>query len=367
MSWREVFIWFTPKRVLLILLLLTILPFLFIFSKPLATILFPFLTALVLAAVIEPIVELLERKLKLPRNVAVMVTLASTMLLAGYILFLVVAKTVTELVDLASLLPLYRSTIVDFSNDLFSQFENLNESLPPIVSVNIQRSLEEFLKALEAGTREVINRVVATFAGLPVFFVVSIIIVVSTYFISKDKQLLLNLMFRLIPEKLHERVESAKEGISYGLVGFVKARLVLLAIATGIAALGLFLINTRYWMLLAILIGVLDNIPVVGPGVIFTPWVGIAILMGDINRAVYLAVLYTIIFAFRQLVEPKIMGDSIGIHPLAMVMAMYAGIVFFGVLGLFIGPMILIIIRATILAGLFKPEAQGERREASSS
>ncbi len=140
------------------------------------------------------------------------------------------------------------------------------------------------------------------------------------------------------------------------LLGFIKGRILMLIIATLISGIGLFLIGTRYWLLIAIAIGILDNIPPVvgGPGIIFTPWVAVNVITGDLDRAVYLTILYLVIFSVRQLSEPKIMGDSVGIHPLIMLIAIYGGIVFFGFLGIFLGPIIAILIRAATLSGLFK-------------
>jgi predicted PurR-regulated permease PerM len=128
----------------------------------------------------------------------------------------------------------------------------------------------------------------------------------------------------------------------------------MLLISTVIAGIGLFLIDVRYWILLAIIIGILDQIPIVGPGIIFTPWVAMAVIAGDIDRAVYLTILYFIIFAFRNFAEPKIMGDSVGLHPLIMILAIYGGVVFFGVMGILIGPVLAILVRATTASGLLK-------------
>ena len=134
-------------------------------------------------------------------------------------------------------------------------------------------------------------------------------------------------------------------------------------IAATMTAAGLMLLGTRYWLILAILIGILDNIPVVGPGIIFFPWVGIAILTSDMPKAIALSLLYLAIFSFRQLLEPKIMGDSVGIHPLAMLLALYGGIVAFGVIGIFVGPITAIVLKAVFGAGLVarKEEPCGER------
>ena len=77
-------------------------------------------------------------------------------------------------------------------------------------------------------------------------------------------------------------------------------------ISTVTTAVGLFLIGTRYWVLLAILIGIIDQAPVVGPGIVFTPWVAMSVSSGDIDRAVYLTILYFFIFATRNFADQNI-------------------------------------------------------------
>lgn len=341
----------TPKRVIILLVILGVL---FFFSRQLATALLPFIIGLSFAIILEPIISFLELKLKFPRGLAVLTTLIAVGALLWYSIFLVLGKIIGELMDLATLLPLYRETISNLTTDLLAQFEHLNESLPPIMSLNIQHSVQEFLVTIEAGTKDLINRVLATFTSLPVFVVVSIISLVSTFFISRDKDLIVDTLMNFVPPSMREQVGETRRRVAIDLLGFIKGRLLMLILATLVSGVGLFLIGTRYWLLMAIAIGILDNIPIVGPGIIFTPWVAVSVILGDIDQAVYLTILYFIIFSFRQLAEPKIMGDSVGIHPLIMLLAIYGGVVFFGFMGIFIGPIIAILIRATTLSGLFK-------------
>ena len=341
----------TPKRIITFTIIVL---FLVIFSKQLATALLPFLIGVVFALFLEPLISFLEKRLRFPRGLAVITTLLAVGLLTWYLLFLVIGKMISELMDLATLLPMYREIITNLTNDLLGQFERLNESLPPIVSLNIQHSVQEFLVTLEASTKDLINRVLATFTSLPVFIVVSLVSLVSTFFIARDKDLILDTLMRFVPPRMRDQVGETRKLVAIDLIGFIKGRLLMLILATLLAGVGLFLIGTRYWLLMAIAIGILDNIPVVGPGIIFTPWVAVSVIIGDVDRAVYLTILYFVIFSVRQLAEPKIMGDSVGIHPLIMLLAIYGGVVFFGVLGIFIGPVLAILIRAATLSGLFK-------------
>lgn len=352
MLWLE---YLTPKRVLIGFFVLATLGLLVIFSKQFATALAPFITALILAALLEPIISLLQKKLRFPRGMAVLTTLICAVLVLGYFLFAFTATIISQLNDLLKLLPQYRVNITTTLNDLVLRFEILNEGLPDVISTKISQSLTEFLASLEQAITNVITRLFNAFTGLPVFTIITLIVVVSTYFFSKDKDLLITSFMRLVPDSWQERIDHAIDRIAIDLMGFIKGRLILLMIAIIISALGLIFLNVRYWLLLAVIIAVLDNIPIVGPGFIFGPWALTTFVVGDTNRAIYIAALYLVILAVRQLTEPKIMGASIGIHPLAMLLAFYGGVVFFGSMGIFIGPLLMIIIKAAIHAGLFKP------------
>ncbi len=347
----------TPKRVIIFTIVLLVLIF---FSRQIAATLLPFLIGLGFAILLEPIISFLEKRLRCPRGLAVLTTLIAVGLVTWYLLFLAVGKIISELIDLASLLPMYREMITNLTDDILGQFESLNESLPPIVSINIQHSVSQFLLTLETGTKDLINRVLAAFSSVPTFLVVSLISLVSTFFIARDKELILETLMRFVPPRMRDQVGQTRERVAIDLLGFIKGRLLMLIIAVLISGVGLFLIGTRYWLLIALAIGILDNIPIVGPGIIFTPWVAVSVIVGDIDRAIYLTILYLIIFSVRQLSEPKIMGDSVGIHPLVMLLAIYGGIVFFGVLGIFLGPIIAILIRAATHSGLLNIPPQSD-------
>lgn len=349
---------FTPKRVIIFIIVAVVLVF---FSKQLATILLPFIIGVTFAVVLEPVISLLERRLRIPRGPAVFATLIAAGALVFYGIFMLVSQAIGELVELGSLLPQYRENITSFTTDLLEQIEVLNENLPAVVSLNIQLSVQEFLVTLEEGTKDLINRVLATFSGLPSFIVVSIITLVATFFIARDKDQIIDVLMQFVPPRARDQAGVFREVLSVDLFGYIKGRVVMLLISTVIAGLGLFLIGVRYWILLAIIIGILDQIPIVGPGIIFTPWVAMSVIGGNIDQAVYLTILYFIIFALRNFTEPKIMGDSVGLHPLIMLLAIYGGVVLFGVWGIFIGPVIAIVVRATTASGLFKWPPYSER------
>ena len=103
--------------------------------------------------------------------------------------------------------------------------------------------------------------------------------------------------------------------------------------------------NVPYPLLAALAIGFVDALPILGSGTVMVPWAIISAINGDIKLAVGLIILYAIILITRQLLEPKIVSKHIGIHPIFTLIAMYTGFKFIGVLGMLLGPIILIILK----------------------
>lgn len=345
MAWQD---YFTPKQIFRYLLVLFVFSLIIVFYRNIVTTLVPFFAGILLAALLEPVISLLQSSLKFPRGIAVMSIIIITVLILSYILFAFTTKMISELIDFVSRFPQYQQTITTIISDTILQLEIFNEGLPEDVRNSITSNLDSVFNTLKLWLENLVKTVLNAFAKLPTFLLVTIITILATYFFSKDKDLIIKGFIYLVPEKWKPQANKVFEKIAIDMMGFIKGRFVLLLISTTIAAVGLILLNTRYWLILAILIGILDIIPTVGPGIIFTPWVFFTFLLGDPRRAILLMVLYLIIFASRQFIEPKIISSSVGIHPLIMLLAIYGGYIFFGVFGIIIGPILAIVFKAAI-------------------
>jgi len=134
------------------------------------------------------------------------------------------------------------------------------------------------------------------------------------------------------------------------LGGYLKAEATLILISFIISLIGLYIfhfigMNIKYPLLYAIAIGFVDALPIFGSGTVMLPWAVIAGFSGDIRLGICILVLWIIMSIVRQLIEPKIVGTHIGIHPIFTLIAMYTGFKLTGVIGLFVGPIILIILK----------------------
>ena len=120
-----------------------------------------------------------------------------------------------------------------------------------------------------------------------------------------------------------------------------------------ISIIGLYLfkfigMNVKYPLLMAIVIGFVDALPILGSGTIMVPWAVISALNGDIKLGIAIVVLWIIMSIVRQFLEPKIVSGKIGIHPIFTLIAMYTGFKLIGIMGMLVGPIVLIILKSII-------------------
>jgi sporulation integral membrane protein YtvI len=174
------------------------------------------------------------------------------------------------------------------------------------------------------------------------------------FFISRDQDIILKSFEKYLPATIYRRMTLVGSATGGALFGYLKSQLILMFIAAGIAFIGLQILGVPYAFLIAVLVGIADLLPLVGPGTIFLPWIVWEVVNGNHGFAIALLVLYAVVTVVRQVVQPKIVGDSIGLHPLETLIALFVGLRLMGVLGLILGPIIWVVFKASWNAGVFK-------------
>ena len=324
-----------------------------ILRQPLTAALMPFLLSLALAAVLEPLVRRLERRAKMPRVVASAAVLSAFVIAGGYSLLLVSTKILSELVQMGGLLQKHQQLPVELVRQLLVKWNELNElidqrGLPSEVRENILTAVDNLTRAAFSLIAQGINVVIGAVSQIPSVLVVFVIALIATYFFIKDKDALAVSILSFTPEQVRSKAYELGRRIIADLVGFFRGQLILFVVTTVIVSVGLVWIGIDYWLTLALIAGILDVIPVVGPGFLFFPWAVGAWVLGYPVLGIQLVVLYTVTFLVRQVMQPWILGDSIGVHPLAMLAALWAGIQLFGLQGLIVGPVIVIVLKGLI-------------------
>lgn len=147
--------------------------------------------------------------------------------------------------------------------------------------------------------------------------------------------------------RLFVRLAQVKHQLYKAGAAYLKTEFLLGAMVAVVCGIGIFFVKREYAVILGIVIAVLDALPVIGSGCVLVPWCIISIVQGDFISAAVLFVTYVICILIRELLEPRLLGNKIGIPPLYTLMAVYLGVKLFGICGVVLGPLCLLILRYT--------------------
>jgi len=178
---------------------------------------------------------------------------------------------------------------------------------------------------------------------VPNFFLNFMITLVSAYFFMSDRENIFGAVKNTSPLWLRSQMRQTRVGLMRAMGGYFRAQYILMTFAGIISIIGLLILRNPYALLIGLLLAVLDFLPILGIGTVLLPWALISIIMGNVNQAIGLGVIYGVITIARQVLQPKILGAQMGAHPLASLMSIFIGFRIFGLLGLIIGPSLLMI------------------------
>ena len=324
----------------------------FSFLLPIIT---PFIIGVLVAALMEPVVGFLERRFHMKRGLAAFITLISMLALLITGIAFSISWISVEVVKLSKELPTYIEIVMDFSSDLIvglkSYYSEFN--VGPKLLEGLSQSFSTLLSGLSNLTGGATNLVVGTATVLPNIFIVLIISLLASFFFSRDKQVIANIGARVLPSSMVEVSQAMSEDMGKAVIGYIRAQVTLVSITAIQTIIGLTLIGVDFAFTMGIVVGIVDLLPVVGSGSVFIPWILIELIIGNVPRAIGLVVIYAFIVVVRQVLEPKLVADNLGIHPLATLIAIYVGYKLFGFLGLILGPFLLVIFKAASRANLF--------------
>jgi sporulation integral membrane protein YtvI len=198
---------------------------------------------------------------------------------------------------------------------------------------------------------------------IPNLLLIMLLTLISTFFFIADKELISDSIKKHTPEIISKNFVKVRKGILKALTGYVKAQGIIMCITGTIAIIILTVLNYEYAMLVAIIIALIDALPIFGSGFVLWPWIALSFFSSNYKMAVGLLILYGAILFSRQIAEPKVLGSQIGMHPLLTLMSMYVGLKIFGVFGFIIGPVTVIIIKTLLFAEKEKPPTGPETIE----
>lgn len=323
-------------------------------------ILMPFLLAYLLAWVLQPIIRFLTQRLHIHRHIAAGLSVITAAGLVGTGAVLGIRKLIQESIGLAgSLVDTFRR-LPDILNHLNDRMTRLLSFLPDNVldtMQSISSALMSSLTKLElppsfsSGAFELAT---GTAKAVPNVLIFCVVFLVSAYFIAADKDRIDHTIYALLPHRFKQMLGSTRRHVAITLLRYLRAQLILMSITFLELFIGFLVLGLDYALAAALLIAVIDALPILGTGTILIPWGLYSLIIGDYHLGVGCLALYGIILVVRQVLEPKIVGDSIGLHPLVTLMSMYVGLKLLGFAGMILGPVLVLLFFFFYQSGYFQ-------------
>lgn len=305
----------------------------------------PFAIAFVIAWVLQRPIRLLK-KLHLPAKPMAVLVVLLFYGVVGALLALIGIKAAGGIVTFSNNLPhLYEAHLLPFFTEVLQNIEAALMNLDPSLVAELDtlgtqmiQSLGQLIRTLSVTA---VGLVTSTAAAIPGLFVKLVLMIISTFFIAIDYDRLTGFCLRQLSAHSREVFFQIKEYVAGTLWVCIRSYFIIMLLTFAELSLGLFIAKLQHAVLIAALIAIFDILPVLGTGGIMIPWMVLTALQGNFSLSLTLLAIYVIITVIRNIVEPKIVGSQLGLHPVVTLCSMFVGAQVFGLFGLFGLPILL--------------------------
>lgn len=317
----------------------------------------PFVIGWFLSFVASPLVKWLEKKLNLITKISSALVIIVGLGIVIALFYLVIHGLWTEIVRLIKDSPkLYQeleSGLVEIGTKGNQFFSLLPEGIQSGF-YSVIENLDQEIGTLIGTMSEPTVMAAGNFAKkIPSVFISVIVTVISAYFFIADRENILVWAKKITPDPIVERMSLVMSNLKYAIGGYFKAQFKIMVVVFAILLVGFGIMGLHFSILLALLIAFLDLLPFFGTGTALIPWGIYKFLVADYKTMIALIVLYAVTQLVRQVIQPKLVGDSIGLNPLFTLVLLYVGYKVGSVLGMIFAVPVGMILYNLIKAGAF--------------
>ena len=339
--WTRVF-----KRILYVIMILIGL----FLSFKLAIFYMPFLIAFIISLIIEPAIRFLMRKIKITRKTSsIIIFIVVSAIILGAITWGLISLF-SEASNLLQSLNMYIEKAHNLFQGFTDRFSFEKIHLPDEITTILQNSTGGLLNTISNWIRNSLTGLLNVITSIPTIVIYCVITIMALYLICVDKVYILDQIEHHFPKKWVLRLGKHIRELIKTLGGYLKAEATLILVSFLISLVGLYVLKflefkIEFPLLMAIFIGFVDALPILGSGTVMIPWAIISALNGDFKLGVAILILLLIMSMVKQFLEPRLVSKHIGTHPIFTLIAMYTGFKFIGIWGMLVGPIILIVIK----------------------
>lgn len=301
---------------------------------------FPFVCGFVLSLIANPVVRFLEKKIKIKRKYGSVLMIVAVIGAVVLVCYGVISALATGLESFAAYLPtMYENAGIEL-NEAANHLQVILDRIPFTQNIDLNElgeSLGGYVTELLSGGGEPTFGAIGDIAKrIPDILFGVVIGLLATYFFIADRDKLVSLLERHVSQSFRENVSRIWRQIVKAVGGYFEAQLKIMVIIYIVIWIGLAILDVNYAWLIGFGIAFLDMLPVFGAGAVLWPWALIKLFSGNYMTALGMMVLYAIALTVHQIVQPKLIGDSVGMDPFAALFFMYIGYRISSVVGMIV-------------------------------
>lgn len=303
----------------------------------------------------------ISKRIKIPQKLCGAALVLIFLGVVGVLGFFGLRRLFMELSNLISSLGDEGSSVHAALDGAIGYVERLSSKIPLISKIEAIEGLDGIGERAEEGLKKLIegfaSRAAAVLSESTVGFLKAtpralvgfVVSLLSCFYFAMDYGTLRERFMKLLPESARARAESVAGKSTHAVKRYIRAYLLIMLLTFVEVLVGLLILGKPYAFIAALLVAVVDILPVFGAGAVLLPWAALSLLMRDMRTGLGLIILFAVMSIVRQIAEPKIVGDSLGIHPLVTLFAMFAGLSLFGVAGMLLGPAVALVLKELLV------------------
>ena len=317
----------------------------------------PFVVGWVLSLIATPLVNWLENHLKIVKKlgtaIVVVLVLGAIVGMLYYAFSVLFRETALMLRDF----PETYANLVSGLNDIGKNMSGLFSKLPQgiIDSFNtFIANIDEYVGSIVSKVSEPTFQIAGNIAkGLPSFIVATIVAMMSAYFFTVQRDDVITYVKKISPKSVQKRMTLVIDNFKYAVGGYFKAQFKIMAVVFIILNIGFLFIEVKYFVIVALLIAFLDFLPFFGTGTAMIPWALYLLFTRQFKTAIIVFIIYASTQLVRQVIQPKLVGDSVGMNPILTLMFLYIGYRIGSVFGMILAVPVGLVAINMVKAGAF--------------
>lgn len=291
--------------------------------------LWPFVAGWIIAMIAHPVIEYLEKKIRLPKKFGSVILIVAVVTAIIALFYFLIRGIVTQIL-------LFVQGFPDFQKDVMDQFEFFRQKIEAVLMIlppAVQNQLDHVVQAVGSGIASLVSGIgnygvshAGSMAkGMTNGLIGVVVMFFSSYMFLIDREKITKWYRKSVPEVVKHKINIFLHNTLGVLGSYCLAQLKIMFIIILILWIGFKIAGISYAFLFAILIGIVDIFPILGTGTVIIPWAVFCIVTGNITRAVILLIVYAVCLILKQVLQPKMMGDSMGISALTTIFLIYVG------------------------------------------